>query len=192
VTLISDSEVKDLGPINPMAEPAIQLPESRSLAALGELAAPQIYRSVVTIGTGLHLPSEPGVYQLQFFLRVDGQKLPSDVLRLTIEKPKGADRKALRFLELVKGDTSFEWVWKKGDGVATLRNFIEEFRDTPYADYAVLYLGNVLLARNDLAGAQEQFDKLKGKGNSYLSEQAEKFSGEVAKRKIREPSAREQ
>ena len=192
VTLISESEVKELGPIDPTSERPTLLPESRQLMDLGRpTAATVTFDSIGTIGSGILFPSEPGIYQLQFFLHTANQRLASDVLRITIEIPKGDDLKAFKFLEGVKADRSFDWVWKEKDGVASLKRFIEEFRETPYADYATLYLGIALFAKDELAAAKEQLDKVSEKGNSYLSEQAKKMIEEIEKRKNRENQSRE-
>ncbi|MEO8573228.1 MAG: hypothetical protein ABI481_04605 [Pyrinomonadaceae bacterium] len=187
MTVFSDGQVREAGSIGPTEEPAVQLPSNLRQFSLGVSKPDEVvsYRGVIAVTLASEYLSAPGTYQLQFFLHTSGSKIASEVVTVSVDSPKGVDLKAFRFLTKEKGTTSFDWVWKQKDGVRVLSRFVDEFAGSVYSDYAILYLGNVQLAKNEVDAAQKQFEKITNNSNSYLSENAKRNLDEIERRKSR-------
>ncbi len=113
---------------------------------------------------------DPGKYTVQFFLA----GVPSNILDISIIQPLGKDREAHAFLTNRPGDISFSWIWENKEGLLLLEKFVQDFGDTVYGDHAISTLGNIYLAKGELARAATEFEKIRTSRRIWIASDAEK------------------
>jgi hypothetical protein len=127
---------------------------------------------------------KPGNYQVQFFLDLSDKgntRLMSDPVNITVDKPAGADAEAFEFLNKFENGISFYWVWKEKNGISLLETFVDKYGQSVYGDQAILYLGSVYRAKDELDKAQAEFEKIRFSKNKFIALKANNSLAEIEK-----------
>ena len=149
--------------------PPERLPDNNSLSQT------KYYEKTEVIMRSKDFFPESGDYEIQFSLH--GVK--SNVVSVNIKEPIGLDKAAYDSLNVHKNNIYFNWVWEEENGLDTLSLFVENYSQTVYGKFATLYLGKSLLAKDDLAKAKLQFEKLISVDNKYIADAAKKSLTEI-------------
>lgn len=123
-----------------------------------------------------------GIYEIQFFWHKPSGITASNSIQITIQEPTGgAEKQAFDFLNKNENPISFNWIWKRKDGVSNLENFVARYSESVYGEAAIRYLANVYKARGEIDKAQVEFEKLRSSKNKPFSDEAEVAISEIAK-----------
>lgn len=124
---------------------------------------------------------KPGEYQIKFILN----DLSSKSFSINILPPSGLDKQAFDFLVSRKGSGSFGWIWNEPDGVGLLEQFVREYGDTVYGDFAIQKLANIYLAQSDVRNAELQLKRLALSNRPNVAAEANKQLSEITSSRTR-------
>jgi hypothetical protein len=111
--------------------------------------------------------SIPGVYQLRFTMG----DFESNSIDIVIDEPRGTDREAFVYLEKHGKDVRFGDGLFDQSGARALKDFVDRFPESPYAQFAVQSLARYYMHKGDLERAQAEFQKIKNSPIKALRDQ---------------------
>ena len=146
-------------------------------------------KDLLTIGMN-DILSEPGEYQIQVVAHGANwfQEVKSNLLRLHITEPTGANRRALN---LIRSESALPNKFAGYDlsenrqAFAILEALSNDFSETVYSDYASFRVGEFYFFTKSYAKAREYLDKLANKTDfifaNKVSDHLNKLKGELSK-----------
>jgi hypothetical protein len=144
------------------------------------------YQRKVSIDAVNGLFRKAGKYQIQFILyslNAPNNEITSNLIEITIEEPTGINKEAFEFISKYNGVTTFNWVWEEKNGIALLEEFVAKYAQSIYGEKAILYLGNIYKAKDQLEKAQIEFEKIKSSENKLVADEASKALQDITARK---------
>jgi hypothetical protein len=122
----------------------------------------------------------PGIYQIQAKLYDPGwtNEIRSNVLTIRVRAPKGQKLAALKYIKSLGASSYFfsgVGFGSKEQERAALENFIANFGDTVYADYANFSLGELYFYDKKFKNASSRFSLLESKTDFVFSDKARNY-----------------
>lgn len=135
---------------------------------------------------------EIGTYQIRFLLPATSEKvgeLASEPISVKIIEATGLNAQALKEIRKNQSksrapDELFRWNGNNSDGEDLLENFVGQFANSIYGEFAVYKLANIYLDKGDLEKAKEQFEKIKSSENQPISADTNKALADIARKKV--------
>lgn len=153
------------------------------------LKSGRFFERTILIKPARGLFKDPGVYEVQFFLKHLKERQRSQIFSIDITSPQGAERDAVEYLRTNLGAANDMFQLKTNatnqKEAELLEEFVDRYGQTAYGEYAIYQLAIKYNTLREFDKAENELKKIKDSQNILLAEKANWILKKIGKRKAR-------